>query len=41
MGGTRLELLQSGKIQWADLSTVKHTDGWRDSHVVTPVKDLL
>ncbi|MGC0237286.1 phage minor head protein [Arthrobacter sp. SD76] len=41
MGPTRLELLQSGKIQWADLSTVKHTDGWRDSHVATPVKDLL
>lgn len=41
MGGTRLELLQSGDIKWADLSTVKHTDGWRDSHVVTPVKDLL
>ena len=41
MGGTRLELLQSGKIQWADLTTVKHTDGWRDSHVVTPVKDLV
>ncbi|MGN7250059.1 phage minor head protein [Arthrobacter sp. SAFR-014] len=41
MGGTRLDLLQSGDIKWADLSTVRHTDGWRDSHVVTPVKDLL
>jgi len=41
MGPARLELLQSGKITWADLSTVKHTDGWRDSNVVTPLKDLL
>lgn len=41
MGGTRLELLQSGQIKWADLSQVKHTDGWRDSFTVTPVKDLL
>lgn len=40
MGGTRLEMLQSGQIKWADLSTVKHTDGWRDSHVATPIKDL-
>lgn len=41
MGGQRLELLQSGQIGWADLSQVKHTDGWRDSYTVTPVKDLL
>lgn len=41
MGGTRLELLQSGQIKWADLSTVKHTDGWRDSYAVTPIKDLI
>jgi len=41
MGAQRLDLLQSGKIQWADLSTVRHTDGWRDSHIVTPLKDLL
>ena len=41
MGAQRLELLQSGQIQWADLSQVKHTDGWRDSYTVTPVKDLL
>jgi hypothetical protein len=41
MGPKRLELLQSGQIKWADLSTVKHTDGWRDSFAVTPVKDLL
>jgi SPP1 gp7 family putative phage head morphogenesis protein len=41
MGAQRLELLQSGKIQWADLSTVKQTAGWRDSHIVVPVKDLI
>jgi hypothetical protein len=41
MGAQRLELLQSGKVSWADLSTVKQTAGWRDSHVVVPVKDLL
>lgn len=41
MGGQRLELLQSGQIGWVDLSQVKHTDGWRDSYTVTPVKDLL
>jgi SPP1 gp7 family putative phage head morphogenesis protein len=41
MGAQRLDLLQSGKVKWADLSTVKHTDGWRDSFVVTPVKDLI
>jgi hypothetical protein len=41
MGPGRLELLQSGKIAWADLSTVKQTPGWRDSHAVTPLKDLL
>lgn len=41
MGATRLELLRSGQIKWADLSRVKQTPGWRDSHVVVPVKDLL
>jgi SPP1 gp7 family putative phage head morphogenesis protein len=41
MGAQRLELLQSGEVSWSDLSTVKSTDGWRDSHVVVPVKDLL
>lgn len=40
MGPERLRMLQDGEISWADLSTVKHTDGWRDSHTVTPVKDL-
>ncbi|MFS0832005.1 phage minor head protein [Arthrobacter sp. 1P04PC] len=40
MGAQRLELLQSGKVSWADLSTKRETDGWRDSYTVTPVKDL-
>lgn len=41
MGAQRLELLQSGQISWADLSTRHSTDGWRDSFGATPVKDLL
>lgn len=41
MGAQRLELLQSGKVSWADLTAVKQNDGWRDSNVVVPVKDLL
>lgn len=41
MGRGRLEALQSGKIAWADLSTVKQTPGWRDSHTVAPLRDLL
>ncbi|MBF6671588.1 phage minor head protein [Glutamicibacter sp. FBE19] len=41
MGPTRLQLLNDGKIQWDDLSTLRKSDGWRDSQVVTPVKTLL
>lgn len=41
MGPGRLDALQSGRIAWADLSTVKQTPGWRDSHTVAPLKDLL
>jgi SPP1 gp7 family putative phage head morphogenesis protein len=41
MGAQRLELLQNGKISWADLSTKTSTDGWRDSYTATPVKDLI
>ena len=41
MGPGRLEALQSGKIAWADLSTVTHSPGWRDSRTVAPLKDLL
>jgi SPP1 gp7 family putative phage head morphogenesis protein len=40
MGPQRLELLQSGRISWADLSTKHSTDGWRDSYTATTVKDL-
>lgn len=40
MGAQRLELLQSGKVSWADLTTKRETSGWRDSYTVTPVKDL-
>jgi SPP1 gp7 family putative phage head morphogenesis protein len=41
MGAQRLELLQSGQIKWADLSTKTSTAGWRDSYTATPVKDLI
>lgn len=40
MGPKRLQLLQDGDIGWEDLATKRHTDGWRDSYVATPVKDL-
>lgn len=40
MGAGRLELLQSGKVSWSDLSTKHETDGWRDSYTATTVKDL-
>lgn len=41
MGPARLEALQSGKVSWADLSSRRSTDGWRDSFGVTPVADLV
>ncbi|EFQ82713.1 phage protein F-like protein [Aeromicrobium marinum DSM 15272] len=40
MGPTRLELLKSGDVAWSDLSTLRNNPGWRDSQVVTPVRDL-
>lgn len=40
MGPERLRLLQSGETTWADLATLRHTDGWRDSWGVTPVAAL-
>lgn len=40
MGRRRLELLTSGQVGWDDLATVRHTPGWRDSWVPTPVKTL-
>lgn len=40
MGPARLELLQSGTVDWDELSRKVSTTGWRDSMHVTPVKDL-
>lgn len=40
MGQQRLDLLNSGKIEWADLTTRSQNGSWRDSMTVTPVKDL-
>lgn len=41
MGRRRLELLDSGDIDWSDLAVKRTTKGWRDSFVPTPVGDLL
>jgi hypothetical protein len=41
MGPARLKLLQDGDISWADLSSKQKNAGWRDSFVVTPLKDLV
>jgi SPP1 gp7 family putative phage head morphogenesis protein len=41
MGQKRLDLLDSGKASWNDLTTKRITPGWRDSWAPTPVKDLL
>lgn len=40
MGPGRLELLRTGAVDWADLSTQRQNPGWRPSHVPTPVRDL-
>ena len=40
MGPTRLALLDTGKIQWDDLATLRTSTGWRDSYGVTSIKDL-
>lgn len=40
MGPERLRMLQDGETSWGNLATLRHTDGWRDSWGVTPVKDL-
>ncbi|MER7213204.1 hypothetical protein ABT340_39590 [Streptosporangium sp. NPDC000239] len=40
MGRRRLELLDSGAIDWADLAQRRTTTGWRDSYGARPVKDL-
>jgi SPP1 gp7 family putative phage head morphogenesis protein len=41
MGPQRLQLLNNGDISWSDLSTLRHNPGWRDSQVVTPLRDLV
>lgn len=40
MGPARLNLLDSGAVSWDDLTVKRTTPGWRDSHAVTPVRDL-
>lgn len=40
MGRERLELLQSGRIGWSDLSVKRTSDGWRDSYAPRSVKAL-
>ncbi|WP_079313630.1 phage minor head protein [Microbispora sp. GKU 823] len=40
MGPARLQLLDDDAIEWADLSTRRSTEGWRDAFHVTPVADL-
>lgn len=41
MGKRRLELLDSGGIDWSDLAVKRTTKGWRDSWAPAPVGDLL
>ncbi|MBP2704409.1 hypothetical protein JOL79_11350 [Microbispora sp. RL4-1S] len=41
MGPARLQLLDDGAIEWADLSVRRTTPDWRDSWHVTPVADLI
>jgi hypothetical protein len=41
LGRRRYDLLMSGAIEWDDLTTRRTTSGWRDSWVVTPVRDLV
>lgn len=40
MGKTRLELLDSGAVDWSDLAMKRENTGWRPSWVPTPVSDL-
>jgi hypothetical protein len=40
MGPQRLAALDKGEISWADLSTKRTTNGWRDSYAPTALKDL-
>lgn len=40
LGRRRWELLTMGQVQWADLTTLRSADGWRDSWVMTPLGQL-
>lgn len=40
MGPTRLRMLQSGEISWADLALRRDNPDWRSSYAARPVKDL-
>lgn len=40
LGHTRAELLRSGKIDWADLRTLRRNPIWGDSYQVTPIHAL-
>jgi len=40
MGPKRLDLLDSGKASWSDLSVKRTTPGWRDSYAPRPASDL-
>lgn len=40
LGRAKLDLLNSGRIQWADLASRKKNKGWRDSMVPTSLTDL-
>lgn len=41
MGAKRLELLDSGQIDWSDLAVRRSNHGWRDSMVPASITDLL
>lgn len=41
LGRQRWELLTTGQVQWEELTVKRSADGWRDSWVMTPVRDLL
>lgn len=40
LGPGRYELMQSGRITWADLSVKRSADGWRDSYVAPSLRSL-
>lgn len=40
MGRERLRLLDDGKVSWSDLAKRRETEGWRDSYVPTPTREL-